>query len=95
MAIYDHHLPPDVTMPQEHDLVRSELTNLVVAELSASLPPECHERAPRLVRSLIATVHGHCVFDVNGSFALMGENEPVELALARVRESLAAAGASG
>lgn len=91
MAIYDHHLPPDVTMPPEHDLRRGELTELVVAEVAAGLSPERRERAPRLARSLVATVHGHCVFDLNGSFALMGENEPIELALARVRESLAAA----
>lgn len=90
MAIYDHHLPPDVAMPQADDLLRGELTELVVAEVSACLPAECRERAPRLARSLIATVHGHCTFDLNGSFALMGEQEPVELAVARVHESLSA-----
>ena len=49
--------------------------------------------APRLARSLIAVVHGHCVFDLDGSFALMNIKAPVELALERVRESLSAAGA--
>jgi hypothetical protein len=34
------------------------------------------------------------MFDLNGSFALMGEQEPAALALARVRESLAAARSS-
>ena len=38
-------------------------------------------------------VHGHCVFDLNGSFALMSIEEPIELALERVRESLSQAGA--
>ena len=51
------------------------------------------DQAPRLARSLVATVHGHCTFALNGTFALMGESEPLELALARVRESLAAGGA--
>lgn len=88
MAIYDHHLPPDLPMPPDHDLVRGELTEVVVAEVAAVLPESCRDRAPRLARSLVAAVHGHCMFDVNGSFALMGENDPMALALARVRESL-------
>ncbi|HUD94159.1 TetR/AcrR family transcriptional regulator [Sphingobium sp.] len=90
-AIYDHHLPTDTALPEEDDRLRAQLTEVVVAEVAALLPPECREQAPRLARSLVATVHGHCVFDINGSFALMGEKEPIEVALARVRESLAAA----
>lgn len=90
MAIYDHRLPPDVTMPPEYDEQRRVLTEIVAKEVAAALPEARREEAPRLARSLIATVHGHCTFALNGSFALMGESEPLELALARVRESLAA-----
>ena len=90
MAIYDHRLPPDVTMPTEYDEQRRELTEIVAKEVAAALPEARRDEAPRLARSLIATVHGHCTFALNGSFALMGETEPLELALARVRESLAA-----
>lgn len=89
MAIYDHHLPPDAAMPPEHDALRGELTDVVVAEVAAALPESCRDQAPQLARSLVATVHGHCTFDLNGSFALMGERDPAGLALARVRESLA------
>jgi AcrR family transcriptional regulator len=88
MAIYDHHLPPDVTIPEEQHLQRGQLTEIVVQEVRAVLPAAMQEEAVRLARSLVATVHGHCMFDVNGSFALMGETEPEALALARVRESL-------
>jgi AcrR family transcriptional regulator len=91
MAIYDHRLPPDVTMPPEYDEERRKLTEIVTKEIAAALPEPEREAAPRLARSLIATVHGHCTFALNGSFALMGESEPLELALARVRESLKAA----
>ncbi|HEX8482590.1 MAG TPA: TetR/AcrR family transcriptional regulator [Allosphingosinicella sp.] len=91
MAIYDHRLPPDVPMPPEYDDERRVLTEIVAKEIAAALPAPRREEAPRLARSLIATVHGHCTFALNGSFALMGETEPLELALARVRESLAAA----
>lgn len=91
MAIYDHRLPQDVAMPPEYDEQRRELTEIVATEIAAALPGPRREEAPRLARSLIATVHGHCTFALNGSFALMGESEPVELALARVREFLASA----
>lgn len=92
MAIYDHRLPPDVAMPPEYDDQRRELTEIVAMEVAAALPEPRREEAPRLARSLIATVHGHCTFALNGSFALMGESEPLELALERVRESLGQAG---
>ena len=93
MAIYDHRLPPDVPMPVEESEQRSVLTEIVVREVTAALPDHAAAAAPRLARSLIATVHGHCLFALNGSFALMGEDAPLELALARVREALAAAAA--
>jgi AcrR family transcriptional regulator len=92
MAIYDHRLPPGAAMPEEYDAERGELTRIVTEEIAAALPEAARAGAPRLARSLIATVHGHCTFALNGTFALMGEAEPVELALARVAESLAAAG---
>jgi AcrR family transcriptional regulator len=91
MAIYDHRLPPDSAMPEELEQQRSELTEIVTREVAAALPERVRDSAPRLARSLIATVHGHCTFALNGTFQLMGEAEPLELALARVRESLASA----
>lgn len=91
MAIYDHHLPPDMTMPEEHDWLRGELTEIVVSEVRDALPAAAKDRAGTLARSLIAIVHGHCVFDLSGSFRLMGETAPVDMALARVREVLIAA----
>jgi hypothetical protein len=48
-------------------------------------------RADASSRKTFATAPSHCTFALNGTFALMGETDPVELALARVRESLAAA----
>ncbi|MEO7825812.1 MAG: TetR/AcrR family transcriptional regulator [Allosphingosinicella sp.] len=91
MAIYDHRLPPGVTIPPEDQAIRGVLTEIVTTEVAAVLPAPAKEDAPRLARSLVATVHGHCTFALNGTFALMGETEPLELALARVRESLAPA----
>ena len=92
-AIYDHHLPPDVVLSAEQNERRGGLTQIIVDEVIAVLPLRAQVEAPRLARSLIAVVHGHCVYDLNGSFALMGIEQPMELALERVRESLTHAGA--
>jgi AcrR family transcriptional regulator len=89
MAIYDHRLPAGMTLPPEDDESRRQLTLIVTRELSAVLPTDVD--VERLARSLIATVHGHCTYALNGSFALMGETDPVGLALSRVREAVAAA----
>ena len=91
MAIYDHRLPAEEAMPPEFESDRTALTEIVAAEIAAVLPEAARSEAPRLARSLIATVHGHCTFALNGTFALMGEDAPFELALARVGEAIAAA----
>lgn len=94
MAIYDHRLPPGTPMPEEHAERRGRLTDIVVREVAAVLPAAQADAAHRLARSLIATVHGHCTFALNGSFALLGETDPLGMATARVQESLRAAGAT-
>ena len=93
MAIYDHRLPLGVPMPEDYARQRAGLTEIVVREVAAVLPPESRDIAPRLARSLVATVHGHCTFALNGSFALLGESDPLDLAITRIKESLRAAGA--
>lgn len=91
MAIYDHRLPAGVPFPERYAERRRGLTMLVEQEIARVLPPTRAARAPALARSLLATVHGHCVFALNGTFALLDEKHPREAALARVREALAAA----
>ncbi|MDO7833528.1 TetR/AcrR family transcriptional regulator [Sphingobium sp. HBC34] len=93
-AIYDHRLPTDMAMPDALAARRGVLTDIVVREVATVLPDAGKDRAPRLARSLVATVHGHCAFALNGSFALMGETAPLDMATARVKEALAAAGAT-
>lgn len=91
MAIYDHRLPPGMAMPDADAAERAVLTGIVVAEVAAFLDIPADDRVAALARSLIATVHGHCIFALNGSFALMGEEHPLDAALRRVRDSLAQA----
>ncbi len=90
MAIYDHRLPVGVPFPERYAQRRRGLTAIVEQEIARVLPADRADRAPALARSLLATVHGHCVFALNGTFALLEEKHPREAALARVREALAA-----
>ncbi len=91
-AIYEHHLPADFALPDEDAARRAALTAIVENEIDAALPADSRADIALLTRSLIAVVHGHCSLAVTGSFALMGGDDPLECALARVREILAAHG---
>ena len=91
MAIYDHRLPPGMSMPERDMDKRRALTRIVFQEIARQLPARSDGEVEQLSRSLIATVHGHCTYELNGSFALMGEKDPVALALGRVSEAIAAA----
>ncbi len=90
MAIYDHRLPSGMTLSDDDALRRAALTGIVIEEVATAIRAPGRESVPRLARSLIATVHGHCIFELNGTFALMGEAAPAEMALERVRQALAA-----
>lgn len=87
MAIYDHRLADGAQLPDDDHARRMRLTGIVEAEVARQAGVS---DIARLTRSLVAVVHGHCSFALTGSFALMGETDPIELALARVREILAA-----
>jgi AcrR family transcriptional regulator len=89
-AIYDHR-PASETLTAERNAVRGRLTQIVVREVAAALGREPDAAIDTLARSLIATVHGHCSFALAGSWAAMGQDDAEHVALARVREILAAA----
>ncbi len=91
MAIYDHRLPHDMTMPEGDTRARGRLTQIVEAEVAAVLGDSPQLSVARLTRSLVATVHGHCSFALTGTFQLLGEDDAQGAALARVRETLATA----
>jgi AcrR family transcriptional regulator len=87
-ALYDHRLPDDAVPPvYYHDQIRA-LTGIVESEIAAALPAEKRSEAAALTRSLLATVHGHCFFTLNGTFALLGEISPLETVYQRVREAI-------
>lgn len=92
MAIYDHRLPPGASLPDDQAATRGRLTAIIAAEVSRAIGDIGHDDAAELTRSLIATVHGHCVLDISDSYRLMGGRDPEKAALARVRDIVSAAG---
>jgi AcrR family transcriptional regulator len=88
-ALYDFRLPDDEEMPADYQQKVSDITAIVVAEIALALPEDKADRAETLAPSLLACVHGHCFFTLNGTFKLMGETTPLEAAYARVTEAIA------
>ena len=91
IAIYEYHTADGGAAPDWYRAAAAELMGIVAAEIAGVLPLKAPADVLPLARSLVATVHGHCVFALNKTFALLGETAPVETALARVREAIAAA----
>ena len=88
-ALYDFRLPEGEPTPEYYRLKVTAITETVVREIAAALPAEHRGEAPALARSLLATVHGHCFFTLNGTFGLLGEADPLAAALDRVNDALA------
>lgn len=87
-ALYDFRLPDSEVMPDDYRQKVTAITEVVVREIRSELPPIHQDKAPALARSLLATVHGHCYFALNGTFALLGEQHPLAAALERVDDAL-------
>lgn len=87
-ALYDFRLPDDVEPPQDYQLKVTAIIDIVEREVAAALPAARAEEAEPLARSLLATVHGHCFFTMNGTFRMLGETDPLAAALERVTDAL-------
>lgn len=90
LAIYDHRIDRATPIAVEDVAAREALTAIVDREVCQWLRRPADAGTQRLVRSLIAVVHGHCAMWLSGSFALLHEADPAGQALARVLEVLAA-----
>jgi AcrR family transcriptional regulator len=90
MAIYDHRIDRSIDVAVEDVAAREALTGIVDREVLRLIGQQNVTATRRLVRSLIATVHGHCSLWLSGSYALMQETDPAGQALARVQEILGA-----
>lgn len=91
-AVYEHHMVDHTRMPEAYEMRVAEIMAIVDAELAAVVPGIGPEALRSLARSLLATVHGHCVFALNQTLSMLGDAVPAEdAALARVREAIEAA----
>ena len=88
IAIYEHHMADGGAAPDWYQAQAGELMAMVADEIAPLLPNAGTNAVLALARSLVATVHGHCVFAIYRTFSMLGETSPVEAALARVREAL-------
>jgi AcrR family transcriptional regulator len=88
-AIYDFRLPENVDAPADYAGKVADITQLIVKEIATTLPQGRRDEAEALARSLLASVHGHCVFTLNGTFKILGETNPLAAALSRVSEAIA------
>ena len=91
VAIFEHHMADGGAAPPWYQALVADLMGIVAAEIAAVLPTSDPSSALPLARSLLATVHGHCIFALYRTFSMLGETAPVDAALARVRETIAAA----
>jgi AcrR family transcriptional regulator len=92
IAIFEHRMADGGPAPDDYQAVVGALMALVTEEIAAALPGAAPQAVSSLARSLAATVHGHCLFSLFRTFDMLGEAAPVEAALSRVREAIAAAG---
>lgn len=90
-ALYDFRLPEGEQTPAYYQDKVTNITEVIRREIAAELPAAQAHKAAALARSLLASVHGHCFFTLNGTFALLGETDPLASAYARVQEAIIAA----
>jgi AcrR family transcriptional regulator len=87
-ALYDFRLPDDAATPEDYSQKVAAIVDIVTIEVAAALPDDKQALAEPLARSLLATVHGHCFFTLNGTFRMLGETDPLAAALDRVNDAL-------
>jgi AcrR family transcriptional regulator len=88
-ALYAFRLPDDIEPPDYYWQKVAAIMVVVEREVAAVLPHSRSSEAPELTRSLLATVHGHCIFTLNGTFRMLDETDPLAAARARVADALA------
>jgi AcrR family transcriptional regulator len=90
ISLFEHHMADDGAAPEWYEALAADLMSVVAGEIAAVLPRADPATVLPLARSLVATVHGHCAFALYRTFDMLGETAPMDAALARVRETIAA-----
>ncbi len=92
IAIFETRMADGGPAPDWYQALVADLMGVVAGEVATAVPRLDAAAVLSLTRSLVATVHGHCVFTLYRTFDMLGETAPIEVALARVREAIEAAG---
>ena len=90
MALYDHRMPAGEPLTEDFQEAFGGLIGLIEHEVAAALHHPVNEVTRALTGSLVAVVHGHCTFALNGTYRSFGGN-PRTAALARIRAALTVA----
>lgn len=88
LALLDFRLPEDQDVPETYAAKVEAIMEVVCNEVRRELPFAHADKAEAITRSLLATVHGHCFFTLNGTFDVLGERDPMRAALDRVSDAL-------
>ena len=88
MALYDHRMADKITLPEAFTSAFAALIALLQRQVAAERSGRSDTETLALTGSLVALAHGHCMFELNGTYEMFGEWAPREAALARVREAL-------
>lgn len=87
MALYDHRMPAGEEVTERFDQAFGGLIGIIEREVAAVLGSPVDAVTHALTGSLVAIVHGHCTFALNGTYRSFG-GDPRAAALARIRAAL-------
>ncbi|WP_166037435.1 TetR/AcrR family transcriptional regulator [Sphingosinicella sp. YJ22] len=87
MALYDHRMPPGEEVTERFNQAFGGLIGIIEREVAAVLGSPVDAVTHALTGSLVAIVHGHCTFALNGTYRSFG-GDPRAAALARIRAAL-------
>ena len=90
MALYDHRMPAGEEVTESFNEAFEGLIGLIEREVAALLGQPVDAVTHALTGSLVAIVHGHCTFALNGTYRSFG-GDPRAAALARIRAALTVA----
>ena len=88
LTLLDFRLPEDQDVPETYAAKVEAIMEVVCNEVRRELPSGHADKAEAITRSLLATVHGHCFFTLNGTFEVLGERDPMKAVLDRVNDAL-------
>ncbi len=91
MALYDHRMADKGPLPDDFNVAFAALVALLQRQVAAVRGGGADAEILALTGSLVAIAHGHCMFELNGTYEMFGDWRPRDAALARIREALAAA----